>query len=328
MQPLPHLPEPLLERLRHSRNLLAFSGGVDSSALFFTLLHHNISFAVAHVNYKTRPQSDTEETHVKTLCDQHNIPVFALTCKLPQGNFEHRARKARYDFFHTLASTHGFETLLTAHQLDDRLEWLLMQLCQGAGAVELLGFKMEESRDNLCLVRPFLEHTKAALKAYLHIHGLPYCLDSSNNDPAFLRNRFRARFAAPLLEEYTCGIRNSFRFLTSDVALLEDTFTYRHEALFVAKNSPLALRLVDKAAKHLGVLMSQAQRKEIDQKDGVAGGKVAVGWTKDAVFIAPFVRLPMPKAFKEACRKAGIPPLVRPYMYSKNIAPSALTQTL
>jgi tRNA(Ile)-lysidine synthase len=203
-----------------------------------------------------------------------------------------------------------------------------MQLCQGAGAVELLGFKMEESRDNLCLVRPFLEHTKAALKAYLQAHGLPYCLDSSNNDPAFLRNRFRARFAAPLLEEYTCGIRNSFRFLTSDVALLEDTFTYRHEALFVAKNSPLALRLVDKAAKHLGVLMSQAQRKEIDQKDGVAGGKVAVGWTKDAVFIAPFVRLPMPKAFKEACRKAGIPPLVRPYMYSKNIAPSALTQTL
>ena len=261
------------------------------------------------------------------LCQKHNIQAYFLTCKLPQGNFEHRARKTRYDFFETLASTHGFDTLLTAHQLDDRLEWLLMQLCQGAGAVELLGFKEEESRGTLRLVRPFLEHTKASLKTFLHAHDLPYCLDNSNDDPTFLRNRFRTRFAGPMLEEYTSGIRNSFRFLSSDVALLEDTFTHRIDALFVAKNTPLALRLVDKAAKHLGVLMSQAQRKEIDQKDGVVGGKIAVGWTQNAVFIAPFTHAPMPKTFKEACRKAGIPPLIRPYMYSKNINPSGLTQT-
>ncbi|MBE0496015.1 MAG: tRNA lysidine(34) synthetase TilS [Campylobacterales bacterium] len=328
MQPLPHLPKPLLEGLRTSRNLLAFSGGVDSSALFFTLLYQGIPFSVAHVNYQTRPQSSTEEAHVAALCKKHDIEAYFLTCKLSQGNFEHRARKARYDFFETLASTHGFDTLLTAHQLDDRLEWLLMQLCQGAGAVELLGFKAEESRGDLRLVRPFLEHTKASLKTFLHQHSFPYYLDSSNDDPSFLRNRFRARFAAPMLEEYTSGIRHSFRFLSSDAALLEDTFTHRIDELFVAKNTPLALRLVDKATKHLGILMSQAQRREIDQKDGVVGGRVAVGWTQEGVFVAPFVQAAMPKPFKEACRKAGIPPLIRPYMYTKNIAPSVLVQTL
>lgn len=328
MQPLPHLPESLLEGLRTSHNLLAFSGGVDSSALFFTLLHQGIAFSVAHVNYQTRPQSDTEEAHVAALCKKHNIQAHFLTCKLSPSNFEHRARKTRYDFFETLASAHGFDTLLTAHQLDDRLEWLLMQLCQGAGAVELLGFKAEESREGLRLVRPFLEHTKASLKGFLHAHNLPYCLDASNDDPAFLRNRFRARFARPLLEEYSGGILNTFRFLTSDVALLEGTFTHHAEELFVAKNTPLALRLVDKAAKHLGIVMSQAQRNAIDQKDGVIGGRVAVGWTQKAVFVAPFVQAVMPKPFKEACRKAGIPPLIRPYMYTKNITPSALIQTL
>ncbi|MDD3835568.1 MAG: ATP-binding protein, partial [Sulfurimonas sp.] len=47
-----------LYQLRGKKNLLAFSGGVDSSALFFLLLGENIEFDIAIVNYKQRAQSE------------------------------------------------------------------------------------------------------------------------------------------------------------------------------------------------------------------------------------------------------------------------------
>ena len=47
-------------RIKNSKNLLAFSGGVDSSALFFLLLNHKIDFDIAIVNYNTREQSKDE----------------------------------------------------------------------------------------------------------------------------------------------------------------------------------------------------------------------------------------------------------------------------
>ena len=41
-------------KIKNSKNLLAFSGGVDSTALFFLLLKENISFDIAIVNYNVR----------------------------------------------------------------------------------------------------------------------------------------------------------------------------------------------------------------------------------------------------------------------------------
>ena len=50
-----------IENLKNKKNLLAFSAGVDSSALFFLLLEHGIKFDIALVNYGTRETSDKEE---------------------------------------------------------------------------------------------------------------------------------------------------------------------------------------------------------------------------------------------------------------------------
>ena len=47
-------------RIKNNKNLLAFSGGVDSSALFFLLQNHKIDFDIAIVNYNTREQSKDE----------------------------------------------------------------------------------------------------------------------------------------------------------------------------------------------------------------------------------------------------------------------------
>ena len=56
-------------RIKNSKNLLAFSGGVDSSALFFLLLNHKIDFDIAIVNYNTRDQSKDEIAYALNLAN-------------------------------------------------------------------------------------------------------------------------------------------------------------------------------------------------------------------------------------------------------------------
>lgn len=52
--------ETLLKRLKESENLLAFSHGVDSTALFYILTESEVAFDIAIVDYNVREQSKRE----------------------------------------------------------------------------------------------------------------------------------------------------------------------------------------------------------------------------------------------------------------------------
>ena len=54
------LPLEFLDELKNAKNLLAFSSGTDSTALYFLLKEYEISFDIAIVDYGTRKQSKLE----------------------------------------------------------------------------------------------------------------------------------------------------------------------------------------------------------------------------------------------------------------------------
>ena len=307
---------PLLEG---TRNLLAFSGGSDSTALFFLLCDAGIDFDIALVNYHTRPQSDDEARYALTLAKEYGKACFIHDAYLESRNFEHEARRARYDFFEHLIGEHGYENLLTAHQLDDRLEWLLMQLCKGSGALEMAGMKAVQPREAYTLVRPLLQCTKAQLQKYLKERGATWFEDTSNDDPRYRRNDFRRRFAAPMLQEYAEGIRKSFSYLDEDVDALEaDAAIHRTDALWWFENPHerrALLRTVDRVLKQAGYLLRQGERARLKEEETlVVGRRFAVAIGKRYTFIAPYEEATMPKPFKEHCRILGIDPKLRPYL--------------
>jgi len=328
LPPLPLLHEATLDTLRNSSNLLAFSGGSDSTALFFLLQEYGIAFDIALVNYQTRALSDAEESYAKELGARYGKKVFTFTCKLGDENFEHKARLVRYTFFEQLIREHGYTTLLTAHHLNDTLEWFLMQLCRGAGVVEMVGMRTFEDKEDYTLIRPLLHLPKSMLLEYLHTKQHSYFIDESNATDAHLRNYFRHHFANTLLQNYATGIAKSFHYLREDAKRLLPNTHFRIHDLFVfprQEDDVMMIRHIDKVLKRLGLVMSHAQRNEILRiKDGVVGGKIAVCFGAEFVFIAPFTRTPMPKSFKESCRLYAIPAKIRPYMYALNIYPSAL----
>ncbi len=320
---------PDFSSLQGKKNLLAFSAGVDSSALFFLLLEHGISFDIALVNYGTRDASHTEEAHAKVLANRYKCFCHSIKAPHFHSNFEKQARDFRYEFFESLMRLEGYDTLLTAHQLNDQLEWLLMRLSKGAGVSELIGLEPVTDKGDYTLVRPLLGYSKEELLAYLHQNNYPYFVDQSNQNEKYERNKFRKQFSDALLREYKEGIRRSFEYLRKDKERLEASYKvlYTQKQLILIKVYALnaKTKAADSALKTLGYLLSASQRQEIEKEHSlVVGGVWAVEMVEDLLFIAPYLDCSMPKAFKESCRIHHIPAKIRPYLFTQHIDPKFL----
>jgi len=320
-----------LSSLANRKNLLAFSAGIDSSALFFMLLDAGVAFDIALVNYNSREESSIEEAHAIALAKKYNLKSYTTAAPLFETHFEAKARVFRYGFFSEIIDTHGYENLLTAHQLNDQLEWLFMRLSKGAGLNELIGLDEMSSRITAggsvyTLVRPLLDKTKEELLTYLKQHDHPYFIDASNSDALFERNRFRKEFSDPLIEKYANGIKNSFHYLREDRDILHRgiklIFSQDELKVFSLKDPQLRVKAADLALKELGYLLSGDQRREIEGKKSIViGGKWAIVYQDQRLYIAPFLTSAMPKTFKELCRVSSLPIKIRPYCYEKEIKP-------
>jgi len=314
----------VLENNITDKNLLAFSAGIDSSALFFILLENKISFDIALVNYGTRKNSNEEEAHAKALAEKYNLTCYTIKAPKFTTHFEKNARDFRYNFFETLINEHGYDTLLTAHQLNDQLEWLFMRLTKGAGVSELIGLESVSKRKNYTLIRPLLAHSKDELLEYLKANKYPYFIDESNSDEKYERNKFRKAFSDPLVAQYKDGIKRSFKYLRKDKESLEKEFEtiYSEKELRVIKLHTVTAKgkAVDLALKALGYLLSASQRLEIEKEESlVIGGKWAIEIQDDLIYISPYVSTDMPKKFKEECRILKIPSKIRAYCFEENI---------
>lgn len=309
-----------LDLLQKGKVLLSFSGGVDSTALFHLLRSHGIVFDIAHVNYHTRPSSDQEAQSAEELASAHNLRCYLHSCRLEGKNFEHRAREERYTFLSYLVQKHGYAYVLTAHQLNDRLEWLLMQFCRGSGLPELLGIRSIDHRDGMTLIRPLLEHDRDSIEAYLAHHNHSHFIDESNGDDRYTRNIFRRRFSTPLMQEYREAIKRSFRYLEEDNALLIEKVTVeQHNELCYfknPKNSHSLIVAIDGILKSIGHIMSGHEKEFLKHGTSLIVGRAyCVSIEEEYTFIVPYtIEEKMDKKFKEVCRNAKIEPKMRGYL--------------
>ncbi len=309
--------------LKEKRSLLAFSGGTDSSALFHLLHQQNIEFDIIHVNYDTRSQSHNEEQHALKLAQQHHKKCFTKSVSLRTSNFEHVARTLRYDFFHEVMVENCYDNLITAHQLNDRLEWFLMQLCKGSGLNELLGMQSVEQREHYRLIRPILHLDSQAILYYLNSNDITYFIDESNSDLRFKRNRFREQYATALIKENSSSIAKSFEFLEEDLNVLFEPCEILHvnelSYFKLPTNRRSIVITIDKILKQRGYLMGQNEKNRLKTENSLVVGRAfIVAIDKAYCFIAPFITAVMNKPFKEQCRIFKIEPKLRGYLYQDN----------
>jgi len=322
-----------LTKLEGRKNLLAFSGGVDSSALFFILLQNKIKFDIAIVNYNTRAQSVQELEYAKELAKSNNLICHHLNTEMIEKSFEAQARKIRYEFFEKLISQYSYDNLITAHHLGDRFEWMLMQFCKGAGCAELAGMETIQKRENYTLIRPVLHLDKQELRNFLNLNKIKYFEDESNYDENIKRNYFRHNYSTPLLKKYLNGIKKSFEYLDEDKSALIQEIPLQKAAEFVyfkPQNTRANIFAIDKYLKSQRYILSAHERELLkSEKSLVVGRKFIVNQRDDFVFIAPFVKQDkMTKEFKEKMRILKVEPKLRGYLFKNKDASNLVIQLL
>ena len=310
--------------INSSKNLLAFSAGIDSSALFFLLIEENIPFDIAIVDYGQRASSKDEIIYATQLAHKYNKKCFISTYPNELSFNEKNARDYRYSFFDEIMQEHSYEALLTAHQLNDKLEWFLMQLSRGAGLNELLGLEEMVYKDNYVIYRPLLEYSKEQLQEYLDNNNYKYFIDATNQDTNYTRNYFRHNFSDKFIKEYQEGVVRSFKYLAKDQdSLFQNIDKEIIEQLHIYTfngDINIAIRIIDKDLKERGILLTKASRDEIcEQKELVISHKIAVAICNKKIYTAPYLQVIMDKEFKEKCRVNKIPKHIRPYLYTLDL---------
>ena len=298
-------------------NLLAFSSGVDSTALFFYLLEKNIPFDIVTVNYHTRDTSDLETEYAKELATKYNKKIFIKDCFLDKFS-EKSARDCRYKFFEEIIKKENYQTLILAHQLNDRFEWFLMQFSKGAGLNELIAMDEFEKRDFYTIWRPFYNISRDEIIDYLKKLNVKYFIDKSNFDEKYKRNFIRHNFSNEFIKLFKDGVKRSFEYLQKDKEIFNKPFVQNKDLYFFEKSNPhIDIKTADKIIKKLGVLLTAKQRQEIldTSFSCVIQGKIAIDNNEKQIFISPYIKTKLPKDFKEKMRIKKIPPKVRGYIY-------------
>jgi tRNA(Ile)-lysidine synthase len=111
---------------------------------------------------------------------------------------EESARILRYEAFRQRAGQLreqgvGAVKLALAHHMEDNAETMLFMLARGSGLSGLCGIAPVRTEGELTVIRPLLWADRRQIEAYLEEKGQPYCTDSTNNDPAYSRNRIRQK---------------------------------------------------------------------------------------------------------------------------------------
>lgn len=194
------------------RLIVAVSGGVDSIVLLHVLRglaeEMAIELIVCHVDHRMRDESAHDAEYVAEMCHKWNITcrtecvdVWARVRTTGESP-EEAARNLRYDVFYRLSEELGGAKIVLAHHRDDQAETVLLHLLRGTGTCGLGGIRRVRGR----LLRPFLMFAKSELEAYAAEYGLVPCVDMTNYDTKYLRNRIRHQLL-PELESYQPQVR-------------------------------------------------------------------------------------------------------------------------
>jgi tRNA(Ile)-lysidine synthase len=201
------------------RILVGVSGGPDSMALLYLLSRWQteleLTLGVAHFQHGLRGQeSEAEAAFVTRQAAALGLPLYLDGgdvrgfAKLHKISLQVAARRLRLAFFARWRQEQGYAKLALGHTADDQVELFFLRLLRGAGPEGLKGMW---PRSPGGVVRPLMNSTKNAILSWLEQENLPYCLDSSNFQRHYQRNRVRLELLPELTQHYNPQLPQAIR---------------------------------------------------------------------------------------------------------------------
>jgi len=179
------------------RVCVAFSGGVDSTALLAALARiggSRCKLRALHVHHGLHQEADACSAHCRKAAHRLGVPLRVLKVQVARSrgaSLEAQARDARYAAL--AGALRPREILATAHHADDQLETVFLQLLRGAGVAGLAAMPEWARFGPGFLVRPLLRRSHVELEGWVRRAGLAWVDDPMNLEEHLDRNFLRAQ---------------------------------------------------------------------------------------------------------------------------------------
>ena len=180
--------------------VLGVSGGPDSITMLDILnklkINKEINFNifVAHINHMIREEAIEDEKYVQDYCKKNNIKFYSQRIdvnKYANNNkmgTEEAGRKIRYNFFDEVMNLTNSNKIAIAHNRNDKIETILMNIMRGCGIQGLKG--IEPKRENK-YIRPLIECQRKEIEQYVINNNLNPRIDKTNYENEYTRNKIR-----------------------------------------------------------------------------------------------------------------------------------------
>lgn len=180
-------------RAKGARVWLAFSGGLDSTALLHLLHAQGLpGLHALHIHHGLQDTADQWARHCQAQCRKLKVPCEILHVKIdpadPAGP-EAAARMARYKALRSRMQAD--DVLVTAHHRDDQAETVLLRLLRGAGVAGLAAMRPVTGLAQGILWRPLLQASRAEILAYATSAKLKWIEDPHNHSSRYARSFLR-----------------------------------------------------------------------------------------------------------------------------------------
>lgn len=181
------------------RLVLGVSGGPDSISMLNIINKIKVEgiirfdFVVAHINHGLRENAKIDEKFVQDFCKKINVKCFVLNANIKEvakkekRGLEETGRKIRYKFFNKILIETESNKIAIAHNANDNVETIIMNIIRGSG---LSGLKGIDPVNNI-YIRPLIEMKREEIEEYCEVQKLNPRHDESNDENNYTRNKIR-----------------------------------------------------------------------------------------------------------------------------------------
>lgn len=262
--------------------IVGVSGGPDSMTLLTLLLElkeeYNLQIYVAHVNHMIRENAIKDEEYVKEFCDKNNIKLFIKReniiekSKQDKKGLEETGREVRYNFFEEVSKNTNSNKIAIAHNLNDKIETIIMNLTRGTGISGLKGIEPKREK----YIRPLIEIERSEIEKYCEEKKINPRIDESNQDNTYTRNKIRNIVIPYIKKELNTNIINNLNRLSEIVKeneeYLEKITTEAYKEILLEKQEKIIRFDTKKFIKQEKIIQKKLILKGIEEVLGTTQG--------------------------------------------------------
>lgn len=199
--------------------VLGVSGGPDSIAMLVCLNELskiiNFEIAVCHINHGIRKNAVLDEQYVKAFCEKLNVQYYVLhvnvieEAKKQKRGIEETGRIIRYNFFEDTLEKIGANKISIAHNSNDNVETIIMNIIRGSGTLGLKGIEAKSGK----FIRPLIEVSREEIEKFTEEYKPRH--DESNDENEYTRNKIRNIVIPYIKKEFNPNIVQTITRLSS-----------------------------------------------------------------------------------------------------------------